>query len=185
MSEETPPAAPEPTAPEPEPEPTPEPEPQTQAVPYDRFKEVNDQLKAEREQREALEAAAREREEAELSEIEKANKRAEEAEAARAEAESKATNLERSGWVRDQAAKLDFTNPGDAVDLLERKFGEIEDPAAAEKAVKQLADERPHLLGQGKPTPIGAPLRGNDDDGGEDDPKLGLGRELAGRLLGQ
>lgn len=182
------PPAPETTPPEPPAEPPPT-EPKDQQVPYDRFKEVNDQLRTTKAELDKLTRAQKEREEAELSEVEKATKRADEAEARATAAEGKATTLERTGWVTAAARDAGFTDPGDAAAFL--TLAEIEDKPAAKKAVEQLAKDKTHLLKQERPTgfgtvgtppPVGEVPVGPD---GKPDHKRGLGQELANALLGK
>ena len=130
-----------------EPEPQPEKEKEkeaAQAVPYDRFKEVNDRSKALEQELEALRKERDEREAAELSELEKERKARENAERERDEAKNAATELTRSGLIRAAAAKAGFTDPDDAVAFID--LSTIEDEGRAESAIKSLAERKAHLV---------------------------------------
>ena len=157
-----------------------------QTVPYSRFKEVNDRVKAA--ETAAAEAAAqlKAREEAELSEKEKAEKAAQEAISRAEAAEARATELERSSWVR--AAASDFNDPDDAVAML--NLSELDSAEKAAEAVKDLGKNKPHLVKDQKPAKIGSPLDGGKKHevptgaDGKPDEKLGLGQELMTSLFG-
>lgn len=161
-----------------------------QAVPYERFKQVNDQLNASKTQLEQLQQWKDEQEKAKLSEIERANRERDEAAQRASEAEQKATVLERGGWVAEAARKAGFADPGDAAVFL--NLADIDDEAKAAKAVEDLTKAKPHLLGQpSKPagfgTIAGAPSNTPDVPVGPDgkpDHKKGLGQELFRGLLG-
>lgn len=115
---------------------------------------------AERERDEALQKL-KDIEERDLSEKEKAERRAKEAEERATAAESRATTLERNGWIRDAASE--FANPQDAIEILAGKLGDLDSEAKAKKAVKELGENRPHLLRgqQSSPFPgFGAPSGG-------------------------
>lgn len=189
---ETPPN-PNPT-PTPPPEPTPPPSQPPSAkddVPLEnRLAEA--QRKAEKAQREAEELRKwKEDQEAKtLSEQQKAEKKAKEAEERAIAAESRATKLERSSWVAGAALSEKFVDPSDAASLVD--LSSIESQEDAAKAVKDLAERKPHLIGSSAgPTPIGRVARPEDTPevplgpDGKPDEKLGLGQELAKNLFGR
>lgn len=158
-----------------------------QRVPYDRFKQVNDQLAQSRSELEELRAWKDEQEAAKLSEIERATKERDDALAQAQAAMERATTLERTSWVTDAARKAGFTDPSDAAAFL--PLGALEDEAAVVKAVEELAKNKPHLLSQAKPQGFGS-LDGRRADkpapvdaDGNPDPKAGLGQELFQNLL--
>jgi hypothetical protein len=99
------------------------------------------QKKAEKEAAD-LRARVEELEDRDRTEAERLAKRAEQAERERDELQSRTKNLERGGWVR--AAAKDFHDPDDAV--LRANLDELEDPKDAERFVKGLAKEKPHLV---------------------------------------
>lgn len=160
-----------------------------QAVPYARFKEINDAKVAA--EKAAADAAAelQKIKDADLSEKERAEKAASEATARAEAAEAKATKLERSALVREAAKN--FNDPGDAVAMLD--LSEIDDADKAAEAVKKLGESKPHLVKAQSPTAIGAPLgksakaTGEIPTGadGKPDMKAGLGTELLNGLFGK
>lgn len=160
-----------------------------QRVPYERFEEVNNRLKAAETERAELLKWKEEQEAAKLTEIEKAQKAATEAQERAEAAETRAQTIERGGWVVDAARKAGFADPQDAA--LAVKLDQIADQAAAEKAVEKLKGEKPHWLkGEGQPTAFGTlagapskePPVGLD---GKPDEKAGLGQELMAGLFGK
>lgn len=160
-----------------------------QRVPYDRFKQVNDEKAALAQQVEELAAWKRDQEQAQLSEQEKLQQAAAEATARAEAAEMRALTLERSQWVTAAARAAGFADPADAA--LAVNLGEVEDAAAAQTAVEKLAAAKPHWLTQAKPSGFGhigeQPRRGSEpplDADGKPDLKAGLGQDLARHLLG-
>jgi hypothetical protein len=127
-----------------------------QRVPYERFQQANKKAKEAADRTKALEkdladlrAQMDERETAGLPELERERKRAEQLEKRAAEAEQRATAAEqrvtrtqRERWV--SAAAKDFQDPEDASAFV--NLDDIEDEKDAERAVKQLAKRKPHLL---------------------------------------
>jgi hypothetical protein len=127
-----------------------------QRVPYERFQQANKKAKEASERSKALEkdlaelrAQMEERETAGLPELERERKRAEQLEKRAAEAEKRAQDTEtrlartqRERWIT--AAAKDFQDPEDASAFV--NLDEIEDEKDAERAVKQLAKRKPHLL---------------------------------------
>lgn len=172
-------------------EPGKDPEPKgttDQKVPYERFQEVNERLKAQEAENVELKKWREEQEAAKLTEIERVQKAASEAQQRAEAAEARAQTIERGGWVVDAARKAGFADPQDAA--LAVKLDEVEDQAAAEKAVEKLKGEKPHWLkGEGQPTAFGTlagapskePPVGPD---GKPDEKAGLGQELMAGLFG-
>lgn len=165
----------------------PEAEASEQTIPYGRFKEVNERLKAAEAAAQSAAEELKKREEAELSERERAEKQAAEAVARAEAAEARATNLERSAWVRDAASN--FNDPADAVAMLE--LAEIDSADKAKAAVEELGKSKPHLVKAEQPQKIGSPLataRKSEIPTGADgkpDHKAGLGAELMNGLLGR
>lgn len=160
-----------------------------QRVPYDRFKQVNDQFAAARAELEELRKWREEQETAKLSEIERATRERDEAIAQAQAATERATTMERSAWVTDAARKAGFTDPSDAAAFL--PLTALEDEAQVAKAVEDLAKAKPHLLSQARPQGFGS-LDGRRGEqampigpDGKPDPKAGLGAELMTNLLGR
>jgi hypothetical protein len=158
-----------------------------QTIPYGRFKEVNERLKAAEAAAQSAAEELKKREEAELSEKERAEKQAAEAVARAEAAEARATTLERSSWVRDAASS--FNDPADAVAMLD--LSEIDSADKAKAAVEELGKSKPHLVKSEQPQKISSPLApaqtaqvptGAD---GKPDHKAGLGAELMNNLIGR
>lgn len=179
--------------PPPEPQPTPAAQPEQepaaggeeQRVPYDRFKQVNDQLKASTTELEELRKWRDEQEAAKLSEIEKAQRVAEQATQRATEAEQKALRLERTGWVVAAARDAGFADPGDAA--LAVDLAAVESAEQATQAVQKLATDKPHWIGQAqpqRPSGFGTITQTPTNEKGEPDPKAGLGQELMRNLFG-
>lgn len=158
-----------------------------QTVPYARFKEVNDRVKAAEQAASDAAAALKKREDAELSEKEKAEKDAAEALKRAEAAEARATELERSAWVR--SAANNFNDPDDAVAMLD--LSSLDSSDKVDKAVKELGEKKPHLLKGEKPQAIGAPSSNGKkqeiptDKDGKPDVKAGLGSELLSNIFGK
>lgn len=165
----------------------------TQAVPYERFREVNESLKAEREQREALERWKAEQERAAMTEQERITAERDEALTRAQQAEDRVVKLERGQLAAAAARRANFADPDDAAAFID--LATIEDQATADAAVAQLAERKPHLLrtettapttptaigGLTSPAPGGEPPVGQD---GKPDVRLGLGRDLLASLTG-
>jgi hypothetical protein len=162
-------------------------EPAEQTIPYSRFKEVNERLKAAEAQAQSAAEELKKREEAELSEREKAEKQAAEAVARAEAAEARAITLERSAWIRDAASS--FNDPADAVAMLD--LSEIDSADKAKAAVEDLGKSKPHLVKSEQPQKISSPLAGSTPAevptgaDGKPDHKAGLGTELMNNLLGR
>jgi hypothetical protein len=130
--------------------------PTEQTVPYERFQQANAKAKEAAARATALEksvadlkAAMDERESAGLPELdrmkkdlERQQKRADEAEAKAAEADTKLARSTKATWIR--AAAKDFTDPDDAVAFVD--LDTVDDEKDAERAVKDLAKRKKHLL---------------------------------------
>lgn len=163
---------------------------QAQTVPYDRFKEVNDRAKAAEDQLAELTKWKDEQEAAKLSDIERAEQERQKAEERATQAEQKALNLERSGFVRSAAQAARFTDPDDAVAFLEGKLGDLETPEQAKEAVAALAKSKPHLVGSRAGGGDGGARGGTLDDiprtaDGKVDVARGLGQDLLAALAGR
>lgn len=126
-----------------------------QHVPYERFKTTYDRAQVLESEAKDLRRRLEEREQADLSEQEKLARRAEQAELRAQELETRTTQMERSAWIRDAAQKHDFQDPGDAVAL--SAGAAISDEREAERAVRDLAKAKPHLI---KPQEAAAPTVG-------------------------
>jgi hypothetical protein len=158
--------------------------PAEQTVPYERFQQANAKAKAEAEARKAsdkkiadLTAALEERENAGLPELERMKKDLErerkQREIAEQERDTDRAALARSKkerWVR--AAAKDFTDPDDAVAFL--NLDDLEDERDAERAVKQLAKTKKHLLKGDEPQLPGRVLQNGQpaQNGARTDPAL-------------
>lgn len=172
------------------------------AVPRSRLTaEAKARREAERRAEEA-EKKLREAEQKDLSDKERAEREAAEAKARADAAEQRATKLERQGWIRDAASAAGFVDAADAIahiDVLEvdddGKTPRIGDEDAAKKAVDELAESRPHLVGKaGQRQQIGRPGGGGGegnsggsiptDAEGKPDVKRGLGQDLLAHLGG-
>lgn len=166
--------------------------PAEQAVPYQRFKEVNDRLKAAEDTARELQSWKAEQERAQLSETERLTQERDQAIQRADQAEQQVTRLQRGQLVATAAASAGFADPQDAAAFID--LTSIEDAAAAKTAVEQLAASKPHLVKapsapqQERPAPIGgltAPQPAADVPVGQDgkpDAKLGLGRDLLASL---
>lgn len=119
-------------------------------MPYSRFTEVNDKLKAAQAEAEELRAWKEQQEQAQLSEIEKAQRVAEQATQRATDAEQRAQTLERTQWVVAAATAAGFADPADAA--LAVDLSALADRDAAAAAVTQLATDKPHWLGTAQPT---------------------------------
>lgn len=162
-----------------------------QAVPYQRFKEVNDRLRAAEDAARELQEWKAEQERAALSETERLTQERDQALQRAEQAEGKVTRLERGQLVATAAAAAGFADPQDAAAFID--LSAIEDQAAARTAVQQLAESKPHLVKQQpgapeRPAPIGG-LTGAQPavevpvgQDGKPDAKLGLGRDLLASL---
>lgn len=164
-----------------------------QAVPYQRFKEVNDRLRAAEDEARELREWKAEQERAALSETERLTQERDQALQLAEQAEGKVTRLERGQLVATAAAAAGFADPQDAAAFID--LATIDDQAAARTAVQQLAESKPHLLKQPpgvpeRPAPIGG-LTGQPagevpvGQDGKPDSKLGLGRDLLASLSGK
>jgi hypothetical protein len=121
--------------------------------------EENVVIEAQRKQRKAEKEAEsfrkriEELEDRDRSEAEKLSKRAEEAENRARELEERSVSLEKGAWIR--AAANDFHDPQDAV--LRANLSDIENEREAQRFVKDLAKNAPHLV---KPADDGPPQIG-------------------------
>lgn len=127
-----------------------------QTVPYERFQQANAKAKEASDRAKALEksvadlkASMEERENAGLPELdrmkkdlERAEKRAADADAKAEAADAKLARSAKAGWVR--SAAKEFTDPDDAVAFVD--LDGIDDEKDAERAVKDLAKRKKHLL---------------------------------------
>lgn len=125
--------------------------PQERTVPYARFKEVNERLADEKKQRLALEDRMEQLESRDKTDVErltkereKLEKRAQEAEARAQDLEAKSVRDQKAALVSAAAMKANFHDPTLAGQLV--NLDDIEDVAAAERAVKNLAKERQYLV---------------------------------------
>jgi formate-dependent nitrite reductase cytochrome c552 subunit len=129
-----------------------------QRVPYERFDKVNKSAKEAKQQAAALQkqldelrSQMEEKESASLPELERERKAREKLEARLAEAEKEreqalqqATNVQRENWVAAAAASLNFHEPDDASRFVD--LSDIESKADAERAVKDVAKRKKHLV---------------------------------------
>jgi hypothetical protein len=129
-----------------------------EVVPASRFAEMAKHKKASdarakdlEKQIRDLQAAVEERETAGLPELEreraarqKLEQRLQEAEARAQQQEQAMTIATRERWVAAAAAKLNFHEPDDASRFLD--LSALEDPRDAERAVKDLAKNKKHLV---------------------------------------
>lgn len=149
---------------------------------HPRFKEVTAENRKLREQVAEYERQQEAARVAQLSEAERLKEEKEAAEREAAAAKQRAEKLERDSWILGMAAALNFADPADAVALVDPKA--CADKAAAQAAVKQLADAKPHLLGKGgQPRSMGTPGGGQQTPpaggaGDSDDPKVQTGKDL-------
>jgi hypothetical protein len=148
--------------------------PKTRVVSYDRFLEVNETLKKERQSRaeledrlEALESKDKSDVERLTRELEKAQKRAAEHEARAVELEAARAKDAKSSLVAAAAAKHKFHDPQLVAQIVD--LADIEDMAAAEAVVKSVAKDRPYLVQQDPPER--QRLRQVGVDGGTIDPE--------------
>lgn len=165
-----------------------------QAVPYDRFKEVNDRLKQAESEAAELKKWKDEQEAAKLSEIERAQKEKTDAEERARTAEERATRAEVRSRLRS-AASGKVQNADVVVDLSESKLLELAEATAEQLSahVEEIVKRYDLPTGERRTgaSPIGAPLAsgaaadvpvGAD---GKPDHKAGLGRDLLTALTGK
>jgi Arc/MetJ family transcription regulator len=122
-------------------------------VPYQRFKEVNDRLAAEKQARSDLEDRMSQLEDRDKTDVERLTRELEKAQKRTAEFEQRAAELE-SARERDSkmsllsaaAAKAKFHDPTLAGQIV--NLEDIEDAKSAEAAVKALVKDRPYLVQQ-------------------------------------
>lgn len=154
----------------------------TQRVPLDRFRAVTDENKTLRDELKELREWREQQEEAQLSELERERKAREQAEKDLADAQTRATTLERSQWVKDAALVNGFADPDDAVHLI--SIGELDDQDSARAAVTELAERKPHLLRQQNdgPRPMGGAPAAPRAESSTDDPKAAMGMDILRRL---
>lgn len=134
-----------------------------QTVPYERFSQVNQQLRDAQALAERLQNEATQRQRQGLSELDqiKAQLADEQAkvstlEQERDSARGEVTNLTRGGWVRSAASAAGFHDAEDAIARID--LGEIKTEAAAKREVEALAERAKHLVRQpddGKPPASG------------------------------
>jgi chromosome segregation ATPase len=129
-----------------------------QRVPYERFDKVNKSAKEAKQQAAQLQkelndlrSQLEEKESASLPELERERKQREklekqlqEAEKEREQAIQQATNVQRENWVAAAAAALNFHEPDDASRFVD--LSEVETKADAERAVKDVAKRKKHLV---------------------------------------
>lgn len=99
-------------------------------------------------------------------------------------AETARIRQERSSWLSDAAARLNFHEPAAATRLI-AEIDAIEDPRAAEKAVKDLAKQSPYLVKAENAEPrlqrVAQPLNGGTQPAADGAP---MSQEVAERTLG-
>jgi hypothetical protein len=139
-----------------------------QAVPYDRFKEVNERAKQLDEELADMRTKLVEFEDRDKSDVERERAARERAEAQLNDLMGKVTSLEKGAWVRSAAAELNFHDPEDAVAHLHDRLGKLEDQREAKKLVERLAKSKEHLVRSEKPKPkppaIGQVFAGQDTE---------------------
>ena len=125
--------------------------PAERTVPYNRFKEVNDKLAAERQARAELEERMSTLEDRDKSDVERLTKEVEKLQKRAAEAESQAAELSqarerdaKSALIANAAAQAKFHDPSLVAQIV--NLEEIDDAKSAAAAVKQIAKERPYLV---------------------------------------
>jgi hypothetical protein len=142
--------------------------PAADAVPYDRFREVNETAKTYKTQLEETQKALREREEADMSAVEREKAARERVEAELNAARQQTQTFERSQLITRAARAAGFTDPEFAAEHLAGKGG-IETDAQAAKAVEALAKRIPGLVKQepappqiGRVMENGQPVKGDE-----------------------
>jgi colicin import membrane protein len=126
--------------------------PAADAVPYDRFKEVNDSAKALKSQLDEAQKALRERDEADMSAAEREKAARERAEGELSSAREETKTYERGRMIAKAAREAGFTDPDFAAEHLAGKGG-VETDAQAAKAVEALAKRIPGLVKQEQAPP--------------------------------
>ena len=166
-----------------------------QRVPYDRFKQVNDERAALAAQVQELADWKAAQEAKSLSELEAAQKAAQDALTRAEQAEAKAITLERTQLVHRAAAAAGLADPDDAVAFLSSKLSDLDDSDKATAAVTELIERKPHLLASTEPVATKPPALGSLTGGHSTPPaapvdpnaepdKAGLGKELFAGLFG-
>ena len=127
--------------------------PPERTVPYQRFKEVNDRLAAEKQARSELEDRISQLEDRDKTDVERLTREKEKLEKRAAEYEQRAAELEaarerdsKSRLISAAASKAKFHDPDLVAQLV--NLDEIDDAKAAENAVKAIAKDRPYLVQQ-------------------------------------
>jgi hypothetical protein len=113
------------------------------------LKEARRQTAKYRTELRALQEAEETRQRAEMSDLEKAKADLEAARAAQAKAEGEARERLINSALINAAAKANFSDPADAVKLIDAGALEVADDGAvigADKAIEALAKEKPYLL---------------------------------------
>lgn len=137
------------------------------------------ELKAKLQERDDQEKPEKERL---IQDRERAIKRAEEAEQRAQEIERNLALADRRSLVTEAASKLKFRNPADA--SLFVNLDEIEDSAAAERALKSVVKERDYLIATDQPDPKGLERvlgAGQQNGRADDDRQLSEGEFLASK----
>lgn len=133
-------------------------------VPFERFQKVNQQAKEAKQQAAQLakdiadlRAQMEDRETAGLPELERERKRAEQLEKRAAAAEQKAAEsdgrlamITKRSWITAAALAQGFLDPSDASAFVD--LTEVDDEKDAERAVRDLAKRKKHLLKGDEPT---------------------------------
>lgn len=122
------------------------------AVPYDRFREVNEGYQSLKSQFEDLQTKLRERDEADMSAADREKAARERAEQERDSVKAETDKFKRSRRIAKAAREAGFTDPDFAAEHLAGN-GAIETDAQAAKAVDGLAKRVPGLVKQEPSTP--------------------------------
>ena len=112
------------------------------------LKKANAEAAQRRKQIEAYEAAEAQRKQAEMTEIEKAQAQAEQARKQYEALRAQSRQVAAESAIINEAAKLNFSDPADAVTLLFAavEFDENGKPVNVQEAVKALSESKPYLL---------------------------------------
>jgi len=163
-------------------------------IPYDRFKQVNDERAQLAQRIQELENAEVERQRAALSEQERAQQDAQRYQTEAQSNEQRAIRAERALEVWKAAHAAGFRDPDDAVTFLSAQIADLDTAEKVKQAVAELLERKAHLkaTGQGGPTPIGLPGHQQRPQAevplgadGKPDVKAGLGQDLLANLFGR
>jgi hypothetical protein len=134
------------------------PKPEETTIPKHRFDEVSTKLKQAQEERDALKKEKDEAENKRLAEEGKYKELAEKAEKEKNELQSKFTQTRIDTSVRTAALRAGAVDDEAVLALIDRSLVKVDDQGnvtGVDEAVNKLLEEKPFLVGNGKPNKLG------------------------------